>query len=298
MFSFQTFEKVPQLHSQRSLHHGFGGLVEVEGTIVWSGGKDAYRLDKKNSKWITFADSSKTEMTLAVCRGRLIALGGYDNGMHSKKVMVFREGRWSLMSEMLLGCTGPCVVSIGGGGMVVMGGIGDGDKPLRDVQVFVGRTQTWHKGPSLPQPCRGMSAVVHGDIVYVMGGWGMDRAVWCANIRYLLSTWRTLPDVPYYYSSVCVVEGVLLAIGGAEDKDGSKKTATIYGFRQDDNRWEHIGDLPFACCWVDTLLLSGGGMLVVDGHSQQVLRIAVEGLAKLFPTMPSLKEADGRLSTM
>ena len=187
MFYFQTFEKVPQLHSQRSLHHGFGGLVEVEGTIVWSGGKDAYRLDKKNSKWITFADSSKTEMTLAVCRGRLIALGGYDNGMHSKKVMVFREGRWSLMSEMLLGCTGPCVVSIGGGGMVVMGGIGDGDKPLRDVQVFVGRTQTWHKGPSLPQPCRGMSAVVHGDIVYVMGGWGMDRAVWCANIRYLVS---------------------------------------------------------------------------------------------------------------
>ena len=92
-----------------------------------------------------------------------------------------------------------------------------------------------------------------------------------------LSTWRTLPDVPYYCSSVCVVEGVLLAIGGAEDKDGSKKTATIYGFCQDDNRWEHIGDLPFACCWVDTLLLSGGGMLVVDGHSQQVLRIAVEG---------------------
>ena len=30
------------------------------------------------------------------------------------------------------------------------------------------------------------------------------------------SIWRQLPDVPYYRSSVCVVEGVLLAFGGAE----------------------------------------------------------------------------------
>ena len=169
MFSFQTFEKVPQLYGQRTLHHGVGGLVEVEGTIVWSGGKDAYHLDKKNSKWITFADSSVKETTLAVCEDRLIALGGYDNGIHSKKVMELREGRWSLMPEMLVGCTGPCVVSIGGGGVVVMGGIGDGDKPLKDVQVFDGRTQTWNRGPSLPQPCVAMSAVVNGDMVFVMG---------------------------------------------------------------------------------------------------------------------------------
>ena len=62
------------------------------------------------------------------------------------------------MSDMLVGCYRSCVVSAGG--LVVMGGRGDGDL-LANVQVFDGKTQTWHFGPSLPEGCRYMSAV-HG----------------------------------------------------------------------------------------------------------------------------------------
>ena len=187
MFSFQTCANVPHHRPGPRSFHGGGGLVKVEGRVVWSGGRGLYMLDEVVNKWTRVADSSEMTATLAACGGRLIALGGYDNGIGSKKVMELREGRWSTMSEMLVGCTGPCVVSIGGDGMVVMGGIGDGDKPLRDVQVFDGRTQTWHKGPSLPQPCRGMSVVVHGDLVFMMGGLGMDNAVWCADVHDLVS---------------------------------------------------------------------------------------------------------------
>ena len=86
-----------------------------------------------------------------------------------------------------------------------------------------------------------------------------------------------LPDVPYYQSSVCVVDGVLLAIGGSEDEYGSKKTSAIYAFLHVDMKWQHVGDMPFKCTRVDTLLLSGGGLLVVDGHSRQVLKFTVEG---------------------
>ena len=61
-------------------------------------------------------------------------------------------------------------------------------------------------------------------------------------------------------------DGVLLAIGGAEgDKHGSKKTSSIYGLHGDDKKWKHVGDMPFACSLVDTLLLSDGGLLMVDG---------------------------------
>lgn len=83
--------------------------------------------------------------------------------------------------------------------------------------------------------------------------------------------------MPYMYSSVCVVGDVLLAVGGAEDRNYTKKTSAIYAFHDADQKWMHIGDLPFECSWVETLLLSGGGLLVVDGHSQQVLKIAEEG---------------------
>ena len=113
--------------------------------------------------------------------------------------------------------------------------------------------------------------------------------------------------MPYYYSSVSVSDGVLLAIGGAEDRDGSKRTSAIHGLHGDDKKWKHIGDLPFACCWVDTLLLSERSLLVVDRLSQQVLKIAVKGkyfcttieliglfsgLTKLFPITSNVKVAD------
>ena len=81
--------------------------------------------------------------------------------------------------------------------------------------------------------------------------------------------------MPYYFSSACVVDGVLLAIGGS--KGVGSKTSAIYAFHHVDQKWQHVGDLPFECTFADTLLLSGGKLLVVDGDSQQVLKITVEG---------------------
>ena len=187
MFHFETCENVP-VRGGRGWSGG--GLVEVEGRVVWGGG--VYRLDDKD-KWKRWTDGVEDGATLGVCGGRLVAVGGYKGSVCSEEVMVWRGGRWSLMSDMLVGCRRSCVVSVGGGGLVVMGGQGDesrwggGDKVLADVQVFDGKTQTWHFGPSLPKPCMAMSAVVHGDLVFVMGGYGMARAVWCTNINDLVS---------------------------------------------------------------------------------------------------------------
>eukprot|EP00731_Ephydatia_muelleri_P012524 Em0006g1418a len=200
MLSFKTCEKAPE-RGGRGYGDGGGGLVEVEGRVVW---------------------------------------GGYG------RVYMYEEDRWSRVADG---------VSVSGGGMVVMGGRGDGW--LNEVQVFDGGTQTWHRGPSLPKPCYAMSAVVHGDVVFVMGGYDMDRAVWCADIR---------------------------------DLDGSK-TSSIYGLHLDEKKWRHIGDMPLACSMVNTLLLSGG-LLMVDGYTEQVLKITVQGLAKLFPITPILQVAD------
>ena len=74
-----------------------------------------------------------------------------------------------------------------------------------------------------------------------------------------------------------MVDGVLLAIGGAENMTGSKKTSAIHAFHHVDQKWQHVGDLPFKCSLINTLLLSEGRLLVVDGSSTQVLKITVEG---------------------
>ena len=187
MLSFATCANVP-VQGGRG-RDGGGGLVEVEGRVVWGGdgGGGVYMLDEVRSEWSRVADGGKVWGTLAVCGGRLVWVGGWKGGgVMSKEVKELRGGRWSHMPDMLEGCWWSCVLSVSGGGMVVMGGGGDGWW-LNDVQVFDGGTQTWHRGPSLPKPCGLMSAVVHGDMVFVMGGFGMDRAVWCADIRDLVS---------------------------------------------------------------------------------------------------------------
>ena len=74
-----------------------------------------------------------------------------------------------------------------------------------------------------------------------------------------------------------MVDGVLLVIGGKEEEYGSRETSAIYAFHHVDQKWQHVGDMPFQCSMVDSLLLSGGGLLVVDGSSRQVLKITVEG---------------------
>ena len=183
MLSFETCEKAP-VRGGRGDGSG-GGLVEVEGRVVWGGYGGVYMYEE--DRWSRVADGSEYGGTLALCGGRLVWVGGWKVGVRSKEVKELRGGRWSAMPDMLVGCWWSCVVSVSGGGMVVMGGIGDGGRYLNDVQVFDGGTQTWHRGPSLPKPCWSMSAVVHGDVVFVMGGGGMDRAVWCADIRDLVS---------------------------------------------------------------------------------------------------------------
>ena len=162
-----------------------GGLVEVEGRVTWGGGR-VHILDEASSRWNEVADG-EIGARLAVCGTGLVSVGGLKGGAYSKAVMKLREGRWSLMSDMSVGFAFSCVVSISGGGMVVMGGQGDGRRFVNDVQVYDGNTQTWHRGPSLPQPCGAMSAVVNGDKVFVMGGVGMDKAAWYADIHDLVS---------------------------------------------------------------------------------------------------------------
>ena len=184
MFTSKTCTAVPVEGGRGG---GGGGLVEVEGRAVWGGQDGVYVLDEASSKWERVADGVRLWATLAVRGGELVSVGGMkDGGGDSKEEEVWRGGRWTSMSNMLVECWFTCVLSISGGGMVVMGGVGGvGVVRLRDVQVFDGKT--WHFGPPLPERCCRMSAVVHGDHVFAVGGVGMERAVWSANIADLVS---------------------------------------------------------------------------------------------------------------
>lgn len=165
-----------------------GGLLEVEGRIIWGRGEvgGVFWLDE-NSGWERMSDVD-SGARLAVCEGKFVCVGGYKDHAFSKKVMMLRGEEWTLMPDMLLGCVRSCVVGVGGERLIVMGGKGDRWRDFDDVQIYDGKEQIWHKGPSLPERCWAMSSIVHGDLIFVMGGEGMDRKVWCANVNDLVST--------------------------------------------------------------------------------------------------------------
>ena len=180
---FETCNEVPE----RGGRGCGGGLVLVDGTVVWGGGGEGvYQLDEVEKRWNKLTDCT-TWATLGVCSGRLVSVGGDVPPAYSDEVMVWKGGEWTCMPGMVTACRQSCVVAVDGGGLLVMGGEGCRIKALDTIQVFDSTTQTWHIGPPLPQPCKNMSAAVYGDLVFVMGGWPMDRAVWCANISDLVS---------------------------------------------------------------------------------------------------------------
>ena len=72
-----------------------------------------------------------------------------------------------------------------------------------------------------------------------------------------------------------MVDGVLLAIGGWDD--AYKATSAMFALHPADQKWQHVGELPFECTFVDTLTLSETMFLLVDGGSRKVAWITAEG---------------------
>ena len=74
MFNFETCENVPARGGRGGGWDG-GGLVELEGRVVWGGGRGVYSLKEKD-KWKRWTDNVAVGATLCVCGGRLVAMGG------------------------------------------------------------------------------------------------------------------------------------------------------------------------------------------------------------------------------
>ena len=98
-------------------------------------------------------------------------------------------------------------------------------------------------------------------------------------------TWRCLPDVPNYRSSVCILDGIILSIGGKEEQSGPiKATKAIYAFHPFERTWKHVADMPFECHYVNTLMFSQHELLVIDGSSKKVAVVKAEGKAHFSST--------------
>ena len=73
------------------------------------------------------------------------------------------------------------------------------------------------------------------------------------------SPWQTLPDTPLTHSTVLVLNGALLAVGGW-------KSSAIYLYQPSNSSWVNVGDLPTERSQCACLVLPSGEILVAGGR--------------------------------
>ncbi len=163
--------------------------------------------------------------------------------------------------------------------LVVAGGVTGGFFTHTDsVEVYDG--VQWVRADPLPVACCNIKSTYHSGMWYLMGGYGQSKSVFYTSLQSLIekatqqpphspdsgeqqSVWKTLPDVPYMFSSTTTLGGALLTVGGMDSKD--KKTSSINMYCPLTRSWLHIGDTPEAVDSTCSITLTTGETMVIGG---------------------------------
>ena len=151
------------------------------------------------------------------------------------------------------------------------------------VEVYSSETSQWYTADPLPHPCWGMTSVIIGSNVFLLGGIGVNnqpiKSPFHADIAMLIeravspiqhptttSVWKTLPDTPIWASAAAALSGSLLAVGGR----GGNRTIqpAVYVFTQFPDKWVKIqsGDLPAARYLATAVQLPNNRVMIVGGR--------------------------------
>ena len=156
------------------------------------------------------------------------------------------------------------ISAVSSGSVLAVAGGFDGSRLFSSVEVY--NNGQWTSGQCLPDACRDMKSVFHGDKWILIG---QGTKVYCVSLQSLVSgadqsPWETLPDVPFPYSAAAVFGGRILSIGGG---DYPNHTSSIHAYSPDTQSWIHVEDLPtphYSTCAVvvppGELIVLGGGM--------------------------------------
>ena len=140
-------------------------------------------------------------------------------------------------------------------------------------------TLDWSMAASLSHLYSWASATVHGDHLYMLGGYdeySRSKLVLTCSLTKLLqscnetsdSVWHRVADVPVYGSTCAAVNGELVAVGG-EDAE-VKSTSAVYKYNPTANSWYIICDILTARAYCLVAVLPTNEMMVVGGYTDKV----------------------------
>ena len=252
--------------------------------------------DSDNEVWSQLPECPQNNFTLAIVKGLLTAVGGYQSGNHTNTLLSLSltgEGSRSKWSEHF-----PCMptkrygaaVVCTGRSLIVAGGwednCGGGFTPLSTVEVMDTDSPKWFTASSLPHPLTEASATICGENLYLLGGYdlsGPTTSVFTCSLNDLLQplgahskrslpqdkeprVWHTVADVPVYRSTCTTLCGQLLAVGGRHSRDSDyKRTTAIHKYDPVKKSWTVISHMTTPRYWSLVAVLPGDKLMVVGG---------------------------------
>ncbi len=229
-----------------------GEEVYVAGGAGVLGPVDAFELyDPIADFWIPLPTlpGGREQFGMAATGGKVFVSGGFVNdqsGRASSELWIFetQSSQWRKALNMPSARAGHVMVAVGAK-LYVMGGLGSEDT---SIFIFDTATAKWSTAPySMASPRRGLSAVVEGSTVYLIGGsHSQGRASARVDVLDVTSgTWRRLADLPSPRAGAAatMLDGRLHVAGGATFNPG-RTYLDHFVYDPTRNKWSSSLPLP------------------------------------------------------
>ena len=284
-------------------------LIAGTSTVVGSkayfqskGTQTVHEYDSIARQWSRMLPHPLFQCSLVSIDHNLASVGGYNIAGTSNRLYRLKDDHWvESLPPMPTKRASPTVVHANDT-LIVAGGQSQHPSILKIVEVLDTQSKQWTTVSPLPFPAFKSSAILNKDTIYMTAGEGsyhhpkysvlscslprLLRTAYCATPQSDTSAtcdspalpprspWRTISDLPVHGSSLAVIKGDLLAVGGLEDvRDHSvsssrpTRTRTIYRYDETNSRWETFGEtyVPRSHCFAE--VIPNDKLMVVGGTS-------------------------------
>lgn len=163
--------------------------------------------------------------------------------------------------------------------LIVVGGENE-KKKMNSAEFFEGHHWTTIQ-QFIPKESSKMRSLVYDGCLYMIGGDGQEKRVYCASITRsgdFVKSPSKLPNVPHEWSSAVVFGEKPMVLGG-----DIPSNAAIYSFSTNTHSWTYVEDMPQALYSSCTTVQPSGELMVVGGmtksghFSNQVFRATLNG---------------------
>jgi hypothetical protein len=219
---------------------------------------------------------------MAAVNNQLVLIGGYAYKKVTGILAMWGEGSrtWTCpFPKMPTPRHSPSVISYQKW-LVVAGGVTRENSHSNKVEILDTLSGQWYEGSPIPSRCSEMSSSINRNMWYLSRGFssqGFNKRVFYVNLDELISQalsqsdgnttppmpspWQTLTDTPLTHSTVLVLNGALLAVGGYV-------SSAIHHYHPSSRSWVKVGVLPTVQWQCACTVLPNGEIFVVGGSTK------------------------------